>query len=205
MAEAVYEITAMLPSPKRFISLLENARDLRDRFEKGYKLFAAGFSYEKIRDEIEAARIEYTGKIHKVISDIQNQLLGIPVATIIVATQMKISKEIDRNFWINVAILIGACIFLLLLYFLVRNQRSTLDVIATEIQRQKAKLEKEYAAIAENFVSTFQSLDNRCRSQNLVLTVINCIVFTGFLLTTFFSYKMNQPVQQWLSILWDKL
>ena len=113
--------------------------------------------------------------------------------------------QFAKNFWINVAILIGACIFLLLLYFLVRNQRSTLDVIATEIQRQKAKLEKEYAAIAENFVSTFQSLDNRCRSQNLVLTVINCIVFTGFLLTTFFFYKMNQPVQQWLSILWDKL
>ena len=90
MAEAVYELTAKLPSHKRFVSLLEQGEGLNDRLEKGYRLFfAAGFSYEKFRDEIESARVEYAGKIHKVFSDIQNQLLGIPVATIIVATQMK--------------------------------------------------------------------------------------------------------------------
>ncbi|MCZ5662332.1 hypothetical protein O5623_28590 [Escherichia coli] len=57
--------------------------------KKGYKVFVSGFSYEKILDQLRVAKIEEMGKIHKVFSDIQNQILGIPVATIIVATQMK--------------------------------------------------------------------------------------------------------------------
>lgn len=199
MAEAVYEISAMLPSPKRFTSLLEHAQDLKDRFEKGYKLFAAGFSYEKIRDEIEAARVEYSGKIHKVFSDIQNQLLGIPVATIIVATQMKVSTSIDSNFWISVSVLIGSFVFMLLMHFLLRNQRHTLEVIGVEIKRQKSKLEKEHAAISENFIGTFQSLDERYKTQRLVLCVIDVVVAAGFLLSVFFFYKLSQPVQQWLT------
>lgn len=201
MAEAVYELTAMLPPSIRFASLLAHAKDLNDRFEKGYKLFAAGFSYEKIRDEIEAARVEYSGKIHKVFSDIQNQLLGIPVATIIVATQMKASAGIDENFWVSVAVLVGSFIFMVLMHFLLRNQRQTLEVIGIEIKRQKMKFEKEYAAIAENFIDTFQALDDRYITQRRALYVIDIIVVAGFLLSGFFFYKMSHSVQQWISIL----
>lgn len=197
MAEAVHELTAKLPSHRRLVALLENADDLKDRFEKGYKLFAAGFSYEKIRDEIEATRVEYAGKIHKVLSDIQNQLLGIPVATIIVATQMKENKAVDGSFWMSAAVLVGSFVFMLLMHFLLRNQRHTLEVIGIEINRQKAKLEKEHAAIAENFVETFRSLDGRYRTQRAILYVVDIIVVVGFLLSVFFFYKLSLPTQQW--------
>lgn len=197
MAEAVHELTAKFPSHRRLVALLENADDLKDRFEKGYKLFAAGFSYEKIRDEIEATRVEYAGKIHKVFSDIQNQLLGIPVATIIVATQMKESKAMDGSFWMSAAVLVGSFVFMLLMHFLLRNQRHTLEVIGIEINRQKAKLEKEHAAIAENFVETFRTLDGRYRTQRVILYVVDLIVVVGFLLSVFFFYKLSLPAQQW--------
>jgi hypothetical protein len=198
MAESVYELTAKLPSHKRFASLLEQAQELQDRFEKGYKLFAAGFSYEKIRDEIEAARVEYAGKIHKVFSDIQNQLLGIPVATVIVATQMKESAKVDANFWISLAVLAGSFVFMLLMHFLLRNQRQTLEVIGLEINRQKGKLEKEHAAIASNLADTFKSLDARYKNQKAVLYFIDWVVVSGFLLSVFFFYKLSQPAQLFL-------
>lgn len=198
MAEAVCQLTAQLPSGRRFGFLLENADDLKDRFDNGYKLFAAGFSYDKIRDEIEATRIEYAGKIHKAFSDIQNQLLGIPVATVIIATQMKESKAIDGNFWMSVAVLVGSFVFMLLMHFLLRNQRHTLEVVGIEINRQKKKLEKEHAAIADNFVATFTSLDKRYKTQRNILYVIDGIVVVGFLLSIFFFYTLNQPVQQWV-------
>lgn len=199
MAEAVYELTAKLPSHRRFAAILENSDDIRDRFEKGYKLFAAGFSYERIRDEIEATRVEYAGKIHKIFSDIQNQLLGIPIATVIVATQMKETKLVDGGFWMNAAVLVGSFIFMLLMHFLLRNQRHTLEVIGIEINRQKAKLEKEHAAVAENFVDTFRSLDARFRTQRLILHVVDAIVVTGFLLSVFFFYKLSLPAQTWVA------
>lgn len=199
MAEAVYELTAKLPLSKRFAALLEHAKELKERFEKGYKLFAAGFSYEKIRDEIEAARVEYSGKIHKVFSDIQNQLLGIPVATIIVATQMKANKEVGAEFWTSLAVLLGSFIFMLLMHFLLRNQRQTLEVIGIEIMRQKTKLEKEHAAIASNFMDTFRSLDSRYRGQRRILRVVDGVVVVGFLLSLYFFYKLSTPAQQWVS------
>jgi hypothetical protein len=198
MGEAVYELTAKLPSHLRFASLLEQAQELKARFEKGYELFAAGFSYEKIRDEIEAARVEYAGKIHKILSDIQNQLLAIPVATIIVATQMKESMRVDANFWMSLAVLAGSFVFMLLMHFLLRNQRQTLEVIGIEIKRQKSRLEKEHAAIAENFADTFRSLESRYKTQRRVLLSIDGVVVGGFLLSVYFFYNLTQPAQQFL-------
>lgn len=199
MSESVYEITANLPSSKRFAALLHHADDLKDRYDKGYKLFAAGFSYEKIRNEIEAARIEFSGKIHKVFSDIQNQLLGIPVATVIVATQMKQSTGIDANFWTSTAVLIGSFVFMLLMHFLLKNQRQTLDVVGIEINRQKEKLAKEADTIASNFADTFRSLDERYKGQRTILNVVDGVVVSGFLLAVFFYYKLSQPAQQFLT------
>lgn len=83
--------------------------------------FTSGFSYEKVRDEVEATRIEYAGKIHKVIGDIQNQLLGIPVATIVVATQMKEATRYDSQYWINAAVVLGCWVFALLVLMLLRD------------------------------------------------------------------------------------
>lgn len=197
MAEAVHDMTAKLPAAKRLAALLENAHDLKERFEKGYQLFAAGFSYERIRDEIEAARVEYSGKIHKVFSDIQNQLLSIPVATIIVATQMKESTKVDGNFWISLAVLLGAFVFMLLMHFLLRNQRHTLEVIGIEIKRQKMTLEKEHESVAKNFEDTFNALDNRYRTQRHMLCVIEMVVVVGFAFSVFFFYKLSAPIQQW--------
>jgi hypothetical protein len=88
---------------------------------------------------------------------------------------------------------------MLLMHFLLRNQRQTLEVIGIEINRQKAKLEKEHAAIAENFIDTFKSLDKRFRAQRTILYVIDFVVGIGFLLSVFFFYKMSLPVQQWVA------
>lgn len=198
LADTIISLTATIPSNDRFKYLLINASALKKQFDQGYQLYAAGFSYEKIHNEIEAARVEYLGKIHKIFSDIQNQLLGIPVATIIVATQMKENNQVDGSFWVNLAVLLGSFVFMLLMLFLIRNQRHTLDVIGIEIKRQRSKLEKEYAAVAPNLLETFTSLDNRYRAQITILCTIDAVVVGGFLLATFFFYKLSMPVQQWL-------
>ena len=55
LATAVVEMTKALPEAERFRHLLRQVGELRKRFEDGYRLFAAGFSYEKLRDQVEAA------------------------------------------------------------------------------------------------------------------------------------------------------
>jgi len=76
--EALVDLCSAHRSESRFRFALRNMGDLANRVAQGYRLFASGFSYAKVRSELEDARIDYTQKIHKTIVDIQNQLLGIP-------------------------------------------------------------------------------------------------------------------------------
>jgi hypothetical protein len=198
MAEAVVDMTQHLPSYNRFRYLLTHLQDIKKRYEDGYKLFASGFSYEKVRDQVEAARVEYTGKIHKVFSDIQNQLLAIPVATIVVATQMKDAKIIGYEFWVNTAVLSGCWVFAILMVFLLHNQSLTLAVLRDEINRQKRQLEKEFVSIADSFSKTFESLSRRVCIQWIILRVIDGFVVLGLLLSHLVYFKLTPPAHDWL-------
>jgi hypothetical protein len=53
--------------------------------------------------------------------------LGIPVATVLVATQLKLATNWGEAAWINSAILAGVWVFAVLMVFVMRNQRHTLD------------------------------------------------------------------------------
>lgn len=197
LAEAVISITEHLSGEQRFRHLLANAGELKKKFDQGYQLFAAGFSYEKVRDQVEGARVEYSGKIHKVFSDIQNQLLGIPVATMIVATQMKDVKTNSYEFWVNTSVLIGCWVFAILMIFLLHNQSHTLKVLQDEIDRQKRQLKKEFAAVADSFADTFNYLTKRARTQRLILYVIDAFVVLGLVLSHVIYLKLTPPARDW--------
>jgi len=183
LSSAIVDLVRAQSPESRFSYLLRNAKALRTAYDQGYKMYAAGFSYDKLKDTVEAARVEYIGKIHKVLSDIQNQLLGIPVATIIVATQMKVAQGFGTEFLVNSAVLLGCWVFAILTLLLLRNQQHTLSVLQEEIARQKRQLEKEYAPVAGSLNGTFKSLESRASTQQIVLWVIDGVVVAGLLLS----------------------
>ena len=192
LATAIVDLVRAQSSPSRFSYLLSHAKELRAAYDQGYKMYAAGFSYDKLKDTVEVARMEYVGKIHKVLSDIQNQLLGIPVATIIVATQLKEGKGSGPELFINTAVLLGAWVFVALTLLLIRNQQHTLAVLKEEISRQKRQLSKEYVAVADMFNGTFDSLESRARTQTIVLWTIFAAVIAGLGLANW-SYVRLTP------------
>ncbi|WP_284617529.1 hypothetical protein [Aquabacterium humicola] len=198
LSEAVHEVLAQQAPAVRFGRLLAGLPEVRERFDRGYRLFAAGFSYEKLRDQVEAARIEYTGKMHKVFSDIQNQLLGIPVATVIVATQMKPHDKVGSEFWISVAILLGSFVFAMLVHLLLRNQRHTLEVVGIEIRRQHKELEKQPHGVVANLLPTFELLEQRYRTQQRILQAVDWVVLAGVALSVFFFYQLSGPARLWV-------
>lgn len=183
LSNAVVEMLESVRKPERFHFLLTHLDDLVRSYEASYKLFLTNFSYEKVRDEVEETRIDYTTKIHKAFSDIQGQVLGIPIATVIVATQMKKAECIGYEFWVNVAVLVGAWVFAALLYLVIRNQAHTLDVLDIEIQRQKRVLAKEYEKVADNFMPTFDLLAKRLVAQRRALWGVGSVALIGLILT----------------------
>lgn len=186
---------------RRFAILLSNLDSLYKSLDHDYAVFASSFSYEKVQNEIENAKLEEQVKIHKVISDIQNQILGIPVATVIVATQFKTQKMVEQDFiyqfWVNTGIVAGVIIFAIFLAYLIENQKESLDAIELEINR-KDKSFLEQAPIVYKKIKCenqgnppFFVLTERIKKQKSIFCIIQCVSLIAVLVTIVFYCNMT--------------
>ncbi len=178
------EMVGSLRAESRFGYIIRNLERLADEVQKGYRLFTSSFSYSKIRNDVETARLEFVSKIHRTIVDIQGQLLGIPVATVVVVSQLKSVSGCDTTFWMNVGVLVGAWMFVAMLSIAGLNQWKTLAVISNEIKRQKTRLEDDFATVAEQFTDVFDDLDARVGWHRSALIAIGIILCSGAAATT---------------------
>ncbi len=181
-ATSICKLLATTPPQLRFTYLLERLGELKAKFDDGYRLFAASFSFEKVREEAEALRLEYTGKIHKTLSEIQNQLLGIPISTIVVATQFKHSSAALGQVWINIAVLAGAVIFVCLLAIAVVNQLISLGVISEEVDRHEQALKDVNDELVDKLAYVFTQLRNRIFWHQFVLIFVMFIAVVSLML-----------------------
>lgn len=182
---AMHDMLHKVPKARRFEVLLNHIAELHQRFIDGYRLFSASFSFEKVRDQAESIKLEYLGKIHKTFSDIQGQLLGIPVSTIVVATQFKDVATLTgplrtSQMWLNVLILMGAFIFCILLTCAVLNQKHTLDALEQEIERHKKLLEGEQAGLKDRLGRIFETLADRAWIHRIGLCVVLIVCWGAF-------------------------
>jgi len=206
LAKGIHSAGASVERAKRFACLLGDLPALLKKFDEGYRLFAADFSYEKIRDQLEATRLEETAKIHKTFSDIQNQILSIPVATIVVATQLKQAQAWDSAFWVNSAILVGVWVFVILTAYVLNNQLQTLDVIGDEIARKKAKtLVEKYANVQDIVAATFPKLEERLATQRGAFKVVRGVVIVGLVLAHVMYVALTEPFRGFVITGWNCL
>ena len=198
LAKSVQTICNSANPKNRFGLLLEHLTELLKSFSEGYRLFVADFSYDKIVNQLEVAKLEEIGKIHKVFSDIQNQILGIPVATIIVATQMKAANAIGYEFWVNTAVLVGCWVFAILSIFVLRNQLHTLNAIGEEIARKKQQMLNEYKSVEDLITKSFPFLETRLNAQRLAFYVVGTILVVGLILAHVVYFFLTEPAHIWI-------
>lgn len=197
LAKSVQFVCNTAKSKERFGLLLEHLPELLKSFSEGYRLFVADFSYDKIVSQLEVAKLEEIGKIHKTFSDIQNQILGIPVATIVVATQMKAAITVGYEFWVNTAILVGCWIFAILSIFVLRNQLHTLNAIGAEIARKKEQMRREYKSVEDLISKSFPLLEARLRAQRYAFYTVDLILVIGLILSHIVYLFLTDPARIW--------
>jgi len=186
--EALVELSRRHKAQSAFRFILRDLDALAVTVADGYRLFASSFSYSKIKSELEDARIDYTQKIHKTIVDIQNQLLGIPVATVIVASQMKAPTSCGPELLVNRAVLVGAWTFVVLLLVAVVNQWLTLDVVKDEIGQQRMALQRDFKKVSADFVGIFDRLKDRIWWHKAGLALVMALgVVGGGMATRFYT------------------
>lgn len=184
LSDAVASLAKSQPEASRFEHIVRNVESLAAGTEDAYRLFVSSFSYDKIRTDVENASLDFVSKIHKTFIDIQGQLLGIPIATIVVASQLKATSTCGVEVWTNIAVLAGAWIFVAFLGASIVNQILTLNAISGEVQRQRRRLEKDFAAISSKFVGIFESIGSRIFWYRFVFVIIAIVGVTGALFAT---------------------
>ncbi len=179
LSEAIIELISPVKINERLSYLVSNVKEIVKRVNGGYQIFVSSFSYNKIRNEVLIAQAEYVSKIHKTFTDIQGQVLGIPIAAFLVASQLKVVNECGSEFWINIAVLCGAWIFVILLGISCINQWITLDAISGDISRQSSNLETNFKEVSDQFNPAFTSINWRITFHRIVLLVVFGIGLAG--------------------------
>lgn len=156
-----------------FPCLLKRFREFTDRVNSNYQLYVTEFSFEKIKSQVESEKLDFTLKINKVFSDIQNQLLAIPLALVLIGSQIEPETSITAK---NTALFLGAVIFSLLMSLLLRNQTHSLKSIKVEITNQWKEMKEKHLFSSERLEPHYTDLRKRYRQQRLSLALVSMVV-----------------------------
>lgn len=109
---------------EKFSYLIKNWNQFLSLLKKNIHAYISSFSFQKIRQEVANAEIDFSAKCSKVLSDIQAKLLGIPVslAGVVVLTKANYGFEI-------ILLSIGLVFTSLILYSTVKVQLSNFNII----------------------------------------------------------------------------
>lgn len=156
----------------RFESIIEDVRS-------NYAMYAAEFSFEKIKAEVEKDNLDSTLKLNKTLSEIQNQLLAMPVALVLVGGQMTPDTGLSIK---NCVIWLGAFVFGILMMLLIRNQLHAIEAINEEVRLRKIKVDAQPEGMAGKFISGFDDLVKRAKIQTRTLCGLRIGVAVSVLL-----------------------
>ncbi|MGV0129540.1 hypothetical protein [Burkholderia gladioli] len=182
------EAVKSIESPKRLGTFISMFDDLYQKFLDSYDLYVADFSVDKIIQDAIDKKFDYILKISKTFSDIQNQILAIPVAVIIAGGQMQHAYGVTLK---NSIILTGIYIFAALMALLVRNQLSTLSSLSEEIAAQKSLLTQRAKVWPNALTNMYSELERReTRYKHLLWGIdllVACSVAASTMLFVYFS------------------
>lgn len=164
-----------------FYEIIENFNQLFHRINNSYQLYVSEFSFQKIKAEVEKEKLEFITKLNKVFSDIQNQLLAIPAALILIGGQMEKNGDWSPK---NTLIWGGSLIFSILMNLLIRNQTHTLNAINSEINQQKIIIKTKHQIVEDRFIKIYDQLESRYIHQKRLISIIDLLVASCLIIST---------------------
>lgn len=193
LAETVMDVSAGVLLEQRFSNLIKCVRELVSKAQVGYDLFSTDFTYEKAKEEVHSFKLETTARLHKVISDIQTQVLGVPLGTFVALSQMKKANHLGSQFAVNLVILFGSIVFSTLLAGLLFNQYLTLKTIEADVDRQRKVFVERFKAMPEAYEGVFVSLRNRLAFQFFAILGVAVLVAVAVVISIVFFVVHTRP------------
>lgn len=179
----------------RFVELLKKFPDFLQRYKDSYELYVAEFSFEKVLEEVNSHKLDYSIKLNKVFSDIQNQLLAVPAALILIGSKLTPKGYVE---WQNSLTLLGCIIFVLFMDMLIRNQYNSLQAVLDEIEGQQQALIRRHPLLVGKFNDPYQELQKRHAHQKFLIRVVDGLVACMFLFCVVLYYWYSAPKFHWI-------
>jgi len=198
LGENLIEMLSLIPINQRFSYLISHLGDLYSRLQAGYNLFASDYTYEKAVAEVHAFKVDVITKIHKAITDIQAQVLGIPIATFIALSQLKKTTGLNAQFAANTVIFFGVMVFCFLLIGFLVNQHATLNTISQEVSRQKKVFEKRFETRQVAYSGEFGTIAGRLRWQYAAVYAIAALDVLMFCGSAVYYVVHTRPIYDFL-------
>ncbi|MDA3431698.1 hypothetical protein [Acinetobacter baumannii] len=175
------------------ITLTEFLKKFENFFKivrNNFQLYMDKFSFEDFKHKIEDEKREYLLKINKIFSDMQNQLLTLPIASVIAASQM--SKVASFGDGVkNIALMIGVYIFAYMIRIFAHNQEDSLDAIRSEIGIKKKEIQlKEHSDYQKDYLEICKiGLDRVDTISDKITSVLKLTSFVVLMVTAIFILR----------------
>ena len=173
--ELIVSLMKIPEMKNRFKHLLKNFEDLFVNYKKSHSLYLDKYSYTKFKSELDKEIIDYSKKLQSVINDAQSKLVAIPVAFLLIIGQFDLTGE---KLYFNLALILSAFVFSVLLEVLLRNQFSALEFISDDVNRFENSVdEKKIALLGDDFTKTFSKIRTLYAQQKCYLNIIRFLVW----------------------------
>lgn len=176
LAETIVGTTESIEIENRLSHIISNVKEILAKTQAGYDIFSTDFTFEKAQEEVHSFKLEVTTRTHKAISEIQTQLLGIPLASFIALSQLKRTDQLNAQFASNSIILLGVLLFCFLLFVLLVNQNLTIKTIESDIDRQEEKFSKKFKLTPEAYTPTITVVRSRVGLQHIIISGLQALI-----------------------------
>lgn len=114
-----------------YLTIIKNWKMILNAYNKSYKLYLAGFSFEKIKASSNEHFQKLLERIYDSISKVSGYIFGIPIGFILLLNYFDYSGElVFKNF---IILLLSILFFVLIWNILLKNIKESIDAIETDI------------------------------------------------------------------------
>lgn len=161
-----------LDKNERIFNLLKNIDTIYQSILSKYSLYLDDFKFSKFTDKITKYSEDFLNKVNKVITDLQSQILAIPLAI----SAITLFKDTDK---VNTYIYAGFLVYLLMVLYSGCQQAYNLAHIKIQIKQfnEVAKLPKELSTQWKNEI---KPINKKILCHQIFLLIVS--LFIGFLI-----------------------
>jgi len=174
---------------EEFGSLDENARlaalfhrigNLYKRYLSRYETYVAEVSVEKVLEKLEKDKLEWLGKINKAVTDLNAQILGVPLATLLAGARLVGNPD---DALANLIVVVAIVIFVFLLLQSIRMQKHHVEVLNQTLGSEREILERRHMALKDEIEKVFDALEKQVNATRRRLASYRFLGWLLFLLT----------------------